>query len=69
MSKKHIKPIVKNDTMKLFSEVRDLILSARKAVVQSVNTLQVITNFEIGQRIVEYVGNKEVSGRNMELHY
>ena len=40
--------------VKLFTEVRDLILSARKAVVQTVNTLQVVTNFEIGRRIVEY---------------
>jgi len=37
----------------LFSEVRDLILAARKAVVQTVDTLQVITNFEIGRRIIE----------------
>jgi len=49
MNKKRIKPIAK-----LFSEVRDLILSARKAVVQSVNTVQVITSFEIGRRIVEH---------------
>jgi len=54
MDKKHIKPTMKEDITKLFSEVRKLILSARKAVVQSVNTLQVITNFEIGRRIVEH---------------
>jgi predicted nuclease of restriction endonuclease-like (RecB) superfamily len=38
----------------LFSEVRDLILSARHAAARVVNTLQVTTNFEIGRRIVEY---------------
>ena len=38
----------------LFSEVRSLILLARKAAVQAVDTLQVITNFEIGRRIVEH---------------
>ena len=38
----------------LFSEVRDLILSARHAAARVVNTLQVTTNFEIGRRIVEH---------------
>jgi len=38
----------------LFSEVRDLILSARHAAARIVNTLQVTTNFEIGRRIVEH---------------
>jgi predicted nuclease of restriction endonuclease-like (RecB) superfamily len=38
----------------LFSEVRELILSARHAAARVVNTLQVTTNFEIGRRIVEY---------------
>jgi hypothetical protein len=36
----------------LFAEVRELIQSARHAAA-SVNTLQVLTNFEIGRRIVE----------------
>lgn len=39
---------------KLLSNLRELILSARQSVVHTVNTLQVITNFEIGHRIVEY---------------
>jgi predicted nuclease of restriction endonuclease-like (RecB) superfamily len=39
---------------KLLGEIRDLILTARKAVVRSVDLVQVITNFEIGRRIVEY---------------
>jgi len=38
----------------LLREVRDLILSARKAVVHSVDLIQVLTNFEIGRRIVEH---------------
>jgi hypothetical protein len=38
----------------LLREVRDLILSARKAVVHSVDMIQVLTNFEIGRRIVEH---------------
>lgn len=37
----------------LFKEIRELILSARKAVVRNVDTIQVLTNFEIGRRIVE----------------
>lgn len=38
----------------LISELRELIRSARQAVSRSVNTIQVLTNFEIGRRIVEY---------------
>ena len=38
----------------LLLEVRKLILSARKAVVHSVDLIQVLTNFEIGRRIVEH---------------
>lgn len=38
----------------LIREVRDLIRSARKAVLQSVDLIQVLTNFEIGRRIVEH---------------
>ena len=40
--------------MALLKEIRELILSARQAVVRNVNTIQVITNFEIGCRIVEH---------------
>ena len=39
---------------RLFTELKELILSARKAVVRNVNTIQVITNFEIGRHIVEH---------------
>jgi predicted nuclease of restriction endonuclease-like (RecB) superfamily len=38
----------------LVQEIRDLVQSARRAAAQNVNTLQVITNFEIGRRIVEH---------------
>ena len=39
----------------LVAEVRALIVSARHAAASTVNTLQVLTNFEIGRRIVEHV--------------
>ena len=38
----------------LLAEVRSLIHSARHAAATAVNTLQVLTNFEIGRRIVEH---------------
>ena len=38
----------------LISEVRRLIQSARHAAATSVDTLQVLTNFEIGRRIVKF---------------
>jgi predicted nuclease of restriction endonuclease-like (RecB) superfamily len=38
----------------LVAEVRGLIQSARYAAATTVNTLQVLTNFEIGRRIVEH---------------
>ena len=38
----------------LLSEVRQLIAHARNAAASTVNTLQVLTNFEIGRRIVEH---------------
>jgi hypothetical protein len=38
----------------LVKEIRDLVQSARRAASQNVNTLHVITNFEIGRRIVEF---------------
>lgn len=38
----------------LVAEVRSLITSARRAAASTVNTLQVLTNFEIGRRIVEH---------------
>jgi predicted nuclease of restriction endonuclease-like (RecB) superfamily len=38
----------------LLQDVRKLIRSARQAVVHSVNLIQVLTNFEIGRRIVEH---------------
>jgi predicted nuclease of restriction endonuclease-like (RecB) superfamily len=45
----------KNDEFGLLiKEVRDLVQSARQAVASTVNTLQVLTNFEIGRRIVNH---------------
>ena len=38
----------------LLSEVRQLIQSARRGVASVVDTFQVMTNFEIGRRIVEH---------------
>jgi len=38
----------------LIAEVRDLIHSARRGVASVVDTFQVLTNFEIGRRIVEH---------------
>ena len=38
----------------LVKEIRDLVQSARRTAAQNVNTLQVVTNFEIGRRIVEF---------------
>jgi len=38
----------------LVTELRGLIQSARHAAATTVNTLQVLTNFEIGRRIVEH---------------
>jgi predicted nuclease of restriction endonuclease-like (RecB) superfamily len=42
------------DFSALIAEVRGLIQSARHAAATTVNTLQVLTNFEIGHRIVEH---------------
>jgi len=42
------------DLRPLIAEVRRLIHSARHAAARTVNTLQVLTNFEIGRRIVEH---------------
>jgi len=43
-----------SDLAPLITELRSLIHSARHAVATTVNTLQVMTNFEIGRRIVEH---------------
>jgi predicted nuclease of restriction endonuclease-like (RecB) superfamily len=42
------------DFAALIVEVRDLIQSARRSVASVVDTFQVMTNFEIGRRIVEH---------------
>src|SRR5215510_1404132 len=46
--------LVAKDFSALIAEVRGLIQSARNATATTVNTLQVLTNFEIGRRIVEH---------------
>ena len=38
----------------LIAELRDLVSSARQAVFRSIDRIEVLTNFEIGRRIVEY---------------
>ncbi|MFA6331587.1 MAG: PDDEXK nuclease domain-containing protein [Methanoregula sp.] len=38
----------------LVNEIRALVQNARRTTAQNVNTLQVVTNFEIGRRIIEY---------------
>jgi hypothetical protein len=47
-------PVPDEPILPLVQEIRDLVQGARRAAVQNVNTLQVITNFEIGRRIVEF---------------
>ncbi len=42
------------DFAAIITEVRDLIQSARRGVASVVDTFQVMTNFEIGRRIVEH---------------
>ncbi len=53
MKKKPV-PTTTHELAPLITELRGLIHSARHAVATTVNTLQVMTNFEIGRRIVEY---------------
>ena len=55
-SKKSLTPAkAKPDSLKgLLTEVRQLIQSARRGVATVVDTFQVMTNFEIGRRIVEH---------------
>ncbi len=40
--------------MNLIADIRELILAARRAAVLSIDLLQVLTNFEIGRRIIEH---------------
>jgi predicted nuclease of restriction endonuclease-like (RecB) superfamily len=42
------------DTTTLIAEIRTVVLAARSAVARQVNLLHVMTNFEIGWRIVEH---------------
>ena len=47
-------PLPAEPILPLVQEIRNLVQNARRTAAQSVNTLQVVTNFEIGRRIVEY---------------
>ncbi len=51
MKKKNIQP---SSFAGLIKEIRGLITAARNAVISNINIAQVITNFEIGRRIVEH---------------
>lgn len=42
------------DYHKLFEDIRKKIVEARSTAAYNINTLQVLTNFEIGRLIVEY---------------
>jgi len=44
----------KNDNAVLLREIRELILAARKTVARNIDTIQVLTCFEIGRRIIEH---------------
>jgi hypothetical protein len=44
----------------LLSDIKALVLQARSVAVRQINSLQVLTNFEIGRRIVE----EEQEGEN-----
>ena len=39
---------------RFIAEIRELIRTARQAVVRSVDSIQVLTNFKIGRRIIEH---------------
>ena len=52
------------DSGGILEDIRKLITTARSMVVRNVNTLQVLTNFEIGRRIVE----EEQKGSNKGQH-
>ncbi|HOC25074.1 MAG TPA: DUF1016 N-terminal domain-containing protein, partial [bacterium] len=54
---KGIKP---GELAPLIAEVRQLIQSARRGAASVVNTLQLMTNFEIGRRIIEYEQRGEI---------
>ena len=45
---------MESETHTLYGQIRELILSARKAVSHSVDSIQVLTNFETGRLIVEH---------------
>ncbi len=52
--RKQIKPVRSKTSADsaLLKEIRALIMAARNAVVRNIDTVQVLTNYEIGRRIV-----------------
>lgn len=58
------------DLAPLIAEVRNLIQSARRGVASVVDTFQVLTNFEIGRRIVEHEqkGEKRAAYGDLLMH-
>jgi hypothetical protein len=57
MKKKVVAKAKRDGLAPLIAEVRNLIQSARRGVASVVDTFQVMTNFEIGRRIVEHEQN------------
>lgn len=45
--------VKRKQTIPLYEDIRALVLSARQTVARGVDLLQVVTNYEIGRRIVE----------------
>jgi len=52
--KKSGSPETSGGMVNLLEQIRGLVLSARKTAAIAINSLQVITNFEIGRMIVEH---------------
>lgn len=53
LGKQIIDPENNQEIQDLLKELHEIISSARQAVNKNVNTIQVLTNFEIGHRIIE----------------
>lgn len=52
--RKNDAPVEAADWRRLLTDIRSLIVSARRTAVRAIDTIQVLTNFEIGRRIVEH---------------
>ena len=60
------KPGLQRNDASLWSDIRDLILEARRTVARGVNAALVWTNFEIGRRIVEHEQRGKVRAQYAE---